>query len=131
HSRGFEAYWEIPATEATAVKGRWAKEPDPAFFEAMVRQMGELPIIAEDLGLITPEVIALRDNFDFPSMKILQCGFGGERNSSFWVHSCIRNCVFYTGADGNDTTIGWYHSASAGEQQHMCRYASSNSSDQA
>lgn len=131
HFRGFEAYWEIPATEATAVKGRWAKGPDAAFFEAMVRQMGELPIIAEDLGLITPEVIALRDNFDFPGMKILQFGFGGERNSSFLPHTFIRNCVVYTGTHDNDTTIGWYHSASAGEQQHMCRYANSNGSDPA
>lgn len=131
HFRGFEAYWEIPASEPTAVKGRWVKGPDAAFFEAMARQLGELPIIAEDLGLITPEVVALRDNFDFPGMKILQFGFGGERNSNFLPHTFPQNCVVYTGTHDNDTTIGWYHSASPAEQQHMCRYANSNGSDPA
>jgi len=87
HFRGFEAYWEIPAEEPTAVVGQWVKGPAADFFRAMKEQLGVLPIIAEDLGLITPEVIALRDEFDFPGMKILQFGFGGERNSGFLPHS--------------------------------------------
>src|SRR5690606_40302389 len=76
HFRGFDAYWEIPASEETAVKGRWVRGPGAAFFEAMQAQLGELPIIAEDLGVITPEVVALREQFDFPGMKILQFSFG-------------------------------------------------------
>ncbi len=131
HFRGFEAYWEIPASEATAVKGRWVKGPDAAFFEAMARQLGELPIIAEDLGVITPEVVALRDRFDFPGMKILQFGFGGERNSNFLPHTFPHNSVVYSGTHDNDTTIGWYLSASPSEQQHMSRYAHANGDDPA
>src|SRR5690606_20095847 len=86
HFRGFDAYWEIPASEETAVKGRWVRGPGVAFFEAMQAQLGELPIIAEDLGVITPEVVALREQFDFPGMKILQFSFGGEKNSLFLPH---------------------------------------------
>jgi 4-alpha-glucanotransferase len=86
HFRGFEAYWEIPADEPTAVVGQWVKGPAADFFVSMREQLGELPIIAEDLGLITPEVEALRDQFDFPGMKILQFAFGGERKSDFLPH---------------------------------------------
>ena len=83
HFRGFDAYWEIPAGEETAVVGKWIKGPGQAFFETVSSNLGELPLIAEDLGVITPEVVALRDRFDFPGMKILQFAFGGERNSQF------------------------------------------------
>ena len=131
HFRGFEAYWEIPASEETAVIGRWVKGPDAHFFEAMTRHLGQLPIIAEDLGVITPEVVALRDQFDFPGMKILQFGFGGERNSSFLPHTFSHNCIVYTGTHDNDTTIGWYQSASVAEQQHVNRYAHAQGNDPA
>ncbi|MEI2608647.1 MAG: 4-alpha-glucanotransferase [Candidatus Promineifilaceae bacterium] len=131
HFRGFEAYWEIPASEPTAVIGRWVKGPDAAVFEAMARHLGELPIIAEDLGVITPEVVALRERFDFPGMKILQFGFGGERNSSFLPHTFSQNCVVYSGTHDNDTSIGWYQTASATEQQHMRRYAHAYNEDPA
>ncbi|MCB8982980.1 MAG: 4-alpha-glucanotransferase [Ardenticatenaceae bacterium] len=122
HFRGFEAYWEIPAAEPTAVIGQWVKGPAADFFRAMKDQLGVLPIIAEDLGVITPEVVALRDEFDFPGMKILQFGFGGERNSSFLPHTFDQNCVVYTGTHDNDTVIGWYNSATEEERDHFRRY---------
>jgi 4-alpha-glucanotransferase len=122
HFRGFEAYWEIPAEEPTAVVGQWVKGPGEDFFAAMEAQLGVLPIIAEDLGLITPEVLALRDRFDFPGMKILQFGFGGERNSGFLPHTFDHNCVVYTGTHDNDTVLGWYTSASEEERDHFRRY---------
>jgi 4-alpha-glucanotransferase len=129
HFRGFDAYWEIPADEPTAVKGRWVKGPGLAFFEAMHNSMGQLPIIAEDLGVITPAVEALRDRFEFPGMKILQFAFGGERNSNFLPHNFGRNCAVYTGTHDNETTLGWYQNASSDEQDHIRRYAARDGSD--
>lgn len=129
HFRGFEAYWEIPATEPTAEVGRWVKGPGPAFFEAMEKQLGQLPIIAEDLGVITPGVEALRDRFAFPGMKILQFAFGGERNSSFLPHNFGRNYVVYSGTHDNETTLGWYRNASRDEQDHVRRYIARDGTD--
>jgi len=129
HFRGFEAYWEIPATEPTAVIGRWVKGPDAAIFEAVRARLGDLPIIAEDLGVITPEVEALRDRFNFPGMKILQFAFGGERNSSFLPHTYNKNAVVYTGTHDNETTLGWYLNATEGERDHVRRYSASSGRD--
>lgn len=129
HFRGFEAYWEIPASEPTAMVGEWVKGPGAAFFEAMEAQLGTLPLIAEDLGLITPEVKTLRDQFDFPGMKILQFAFGGERNNDFLPHTFVQNCVVYTGTHDNDTTVGWYQTASESEQSHVRRYLQTTGQD--
>lgn len=122
HFRGFQAYWEIPASEPTAMNGRWVLGPSAHFFEAMEAQLGELPLIAEDLGVITPEVEALRDRFDFPGMKILQFAFGGERNSQFLPHNFNKNCVCYTGTHDNETVRGWYENATEDERDHLRRY---------
>lgn len=129
HFRGFDAYWEIPASEPTAIKGRWVKGPGEKFFTAMQQKLGELPLIAEDLGVITPEVNALRDQFDFPGMKVLQFAFGGERNSQFLPHTFEHNCVVYTGTHDNETTLGWYRNASEDERDHVRRYASVDGHD--
>jgi 4-alpha-glucanotransferase len=129
HFRGFEAYWEIPADEPTAVIGQWVKGPNILFFESMRNSLGELPIIAEDLGVITPEVEAMRDEFEFPGMKILQFAFGGERNSNFLPHNFGRNCVVYTGTHDNETTLGWYRNSSTNEKDHVRRYMASDGSD--
>lgn len=129
HFRGFEAYWEIPATEPTAVIGRWVKGPDAAIFEAVRAKLGDLPIIAEDLGVITPEVEALRDRFNFPGMKILQFAFGGERNNSFLPHTYNKNAVVYTGTHDNETTLGWYLNAAEDERDHLRRYMASSGRD--
>lgn len=122
HFRGFDAYWEIPASEPTAVVGKWTKGPGQAFFEAMEQNLGELPLIAEDLGVITPEVITLRDRFHFPGMKILQFAFGGERNSLFLPHTYGSNCVVYTGTHDNETVVGWFANASEDERKHVLSY---------
>jgi 4-alpha-glucanotransferase len=129
HFRGFEAYWEIPADQATAEIGRWVKGPGAAFFEAMRRQLGELPLIAEDLGVITPEVEALRDAFDFPGMKILQFAFGGDQKNEFLPHTYEHNCVVYTGTHDNETTAGWYRNANESERDHVRRYTARDGGD--
>jgi 4-alpha-glucanotransferase len=110
HFRGFEAYWEVPATESTAVRGRWVKGPGEAFFEALERALGELPIVAENLGVITPEVEALRKRFGFPGMAVLQFAFGGDpRTSPFLPHNHERDLVVYTGTHDNNTIVGWWN----------------------
>ncbi len=109
HFRGFEAYWEIPGGEKTAVKGRWVKGPGAAFFEAVRKDLGELPIVAENLGVITPEVEALRERFGLPGMAILQFAFGTDaQGSTFLPHNYVHNLVVYTGTHDNDTVVGWW-----------------------
>ena len=109
HFRGFEAYWEIPAGETTAVKGKWVKGPGAAFFEVLRNAFGTLPIVAENLGVITPEVEALREQFGFPGMAILQFAWGSDaQGSTFLPHNYERKLVVYTGTHDNDTTGGWW-----------------------
>jgi 4-alpha-glucanotransferase len=109
HFRGFEAYWEIPAGEVTAVNGQWVKGPGAALFEALRKGLGELPIVAENLGVITPEVEALRHRFGFPGMAILQFAWGSDtQGSTFIPHNYPRRLVVYTGTHDNDTTVGWW-----------------------
>jgi 4-alpha-glucanotransferase len=124
HFRGFAGYWEIPASEPTAIKGRWVDGPGAALFEAVARALGPLPIIAEDLGVITPEVDALRKAFDFPGMRILQFAWGttvvAERR--FLPHNIEHDAVVYTGSHDNDTTVGWWHSASDDVRHHLREY---------
>ena len=129
HFRGFEAYWEIPATEETAVVGQWVEGPGAAVFEAIRERLGELPIIAEDLGVITLEVEQLRDRFDYPGMKILQFAFSGERNSNFLPHNFVRNCVVYTGTHDNETTWGWYRNVDEQARDHLRRYTGRSGDD--
>jgi 4-alpha-glucanotransferase len=109
HFRGFEKYWEIPATEITAVKGRWISGPGAALFHAVQKELGELPIMAEDLGLITPEVIELRDQFGLPGMKVLHFEFGNDCDTGLHnVNTYPHNSVVYTGTHDNNTTVGWF-----------------------
>ncbi|MDR0993468.1 MAG: 4-alpha-glucanotransferase [Verrucomicrobiota bacterium] len=113
HFRGFEAYWEIPGDAATAINGKWVKGPDRHLFDVLFERMGPLPIIAEDLGVITPPVEELREHCGFPGMRILQFAFGGdERAVEFRPESYPAHCVVYTGTHDNDTTVGWFHSHS-------------------
>jgi 4-alpha-glucanotransferase len=114
HFRGFEAYFEIPAGETTAINGIWVKGPGRELFEVLEREFGELPIIAENLGNITPEVEAIRARFDYPGMAILQFAFGTDpQGPSFRPHNYARNLVAYTGGHDNDTTVGWWKSGIA------------------
>jgi 4-alpha-glucanotransferase len=109
HFRGFEKYWEIPATDDTAVNGTWVPGPGAKLFEAVQKALGTLPIIAEDLGMITPEVEALREKFGFPGMRVLQFSFGSDPNADdYRPYNYPRNCVVYTGTHDNNTTIGWF-----------------------
>ena len=122
HFRGFAGYWEIPAGNKTAEVGRWVPGPGPDFFYAVRSSLGEdLPIIAEDLGLITPDVTALRDQFGLPGMKVLQFGFSGPDNP-FLPHSYPQNCVVYTGTHDNDTARGWYETGPEREKDFARRY---------
>jgi len=129
HFRGFESYWEIPEEEETAVKGRWVKGPGEEFFKYVQRKLGTLPIIAEDLGIITTEVHALREKLKFPGMKVLQFAFGGGPENAFLPHRYEQNCVVYTGTHDNDTTRGWYEKASNHEQDFVRRYCKTDGNE--
>jgi len=130
HFRGFEAFWAVPAGEKTARKGEWRKAPGHELFKAIRAELGDaLPIIAEDLGLITEEVRDLRDRFDLPGMKILQFAFdfkeggkGLDPHNAFLPHNYPRECVVYSGTHDNDTTRGWLDKAGADERAFMAEY---------
>jgi 4-alpha-glucanotransferase len=112
HFRGFEGYWEILAHEQDAVQGRWVKGPGHDFFESMVASLGTLRVVAEDLGVITPEVDALRDDFGFPGMRILQMAFGNDpKAAEYRPHNYPKNCVVYTASHDHNTTVGWFTAA--------------------
>ncbi len=121
HFRGFAGYWEVPGGAPTAEKGRWVPGPGADFFNVLRDALGDLPIIAEDLGEITPDVVELRDSFNLPGMKIFQFGFSGPDNP-FLPHHYTENCVVYTGTHDNDTMRGWFESASAQERDFALRY---------
>jgi 4-alpha-glucanotransferase len=114
HFRGFDAYWEIPAEEETAINGKWIDGPGAHFFEVIEEELGHLPIIAEDLGVITPTVETLRDGFNLPGMQVLQFAFDGSCGSNtFLPHHYPANTVVYTGTHDNNTTLGWWQSEEA------------------
>jgi 4-alpha-glucanotransferase len=130
HFRGFEAYWEIPAGRPTAEVGRWVKGPGADLFEVVKAELGGLSIIAEDLGVITAAVHALRDQFNLPGMRILQFAFGGATEDRFLPHNYDNpNCVVYTGTHDNDTTRGWYQNATESERDLLRRYVGSDGRD--
>jgi 4-alpha-glucanotransferase len=123
HFRGFEAYWSIPAVEETAIKGEWVKAPGAALFSRFHEVLGELPFIAEDLGVITKEVDTLREQFGMPGMRILQFGFGDRASHNYLPHKFVSNTVVYTGTHDNDTTRGWWeHGANAQEKAGVRTY---------
>lgn len=123
HFRGFAAYWEVPASESTAMNGRWVKGPGIELFKAIGAALGDLPIVAEDLGDITPDVLALRDRLDYPGMKVVQFGFGGGSENTFLTHNYTDNFVAYPGTHDNDTSRGWFESSSQpNEREHFRRY---------
>jgi 4-alpha-glucanotransferase len=119
HFRGFEAAWHVPAGASTAASGQWVKGPGADFFDKMSQALGGLPLLAEDLGVITPEVTALRDQFRLPGMRVLQFGFNGDPNNPHLPHHVVHNSVAYTGTHDNDTTRGWYDAAPEHERRHF------------
>lgn len=124
HFRGFQAYWEIPACEPTAVRGRWVKAPGEKLFASVREALGTAPILAEDLGVITPEVEELRDRFGFPGMKVLQFAFGGDEGNPHLPHNYPEGkpLLVYTGTHDNDTALGWYRAAPPRERNLFLAY---------
>ena len=122
HFRGFQAYWVVKQGETTAMNGHWVEAPGEALFRVIGQKLGKLPVLAEDLGVITPEVEALRDQFEFPGMKILQFAFGSDPGNPYLPFNYSRNCVVYTGTHDNDTTVGWFNQASDYEKQKVWLY---------
>jgi 4-alpha-glucanotransferase len=122
HFRGFEAYWSIPASEETAVHGEWVKAPGQALFRALQAALGPLPLIAEDLGMITPEVDALRHELGLPGMKVVQFGFGDKGAHIHLPHRYTPDTVAYTGTHDNNTTLGWWQAAGKAERAAIEAY---------
>jgi len=129
HFRGFEAYWEVPAGDETAINGRWRLGPGSPFFDRLREAFGHLPIVAEDLGLITPEVIALRRKHDLPGMAVLQFAWDGDPHNLYLPHSHERNQVIYTGTHDNDTTVGWWATLDDRSRQQAQRYLGIHGND--
>ena len=122
HFRGFESCWEIPASCETAIEGQWVKAPGEQLFNALLERFGELPLVAEDLGIITDEVNALREKFAMPGMKILQFAFGGDATNPYLPHQHTTDSVTYTGTHDNNTTLGWYQTLDEGAKHHLHAY---------
>ena len=122
HFRGFEAAWQVPSKERTAVKGQWVKGPGVHFFDVLHGALGHLPIIAEDLGVITDEVEHLREQCGYPGMKILQFAFGSGPGNPYLPHNHVKQCVVYTGTHDNDTTLGWYEKLTSDQKSSVNGY---------
>jgi 4-alpha-glucanotransferase len=123
HFRGFEAYWAVPAAEETAINGQWIAGPGASLFTRVQDALGDLPVIAEDLGVITLEVDALRVQFGFPGMKVLQFAFDGNAINPYLPHNYTDpHCVVYTGTHDNDTTLGWFRSSPPERRVAILRY---------
>ena len=130
HCRGFEAYWAVPYGDDTAINGQWEPGPGIDLFNAIKSQLGELPIIAEDLGLMTQGVIDLREATGFPGMKILGFAFDSGEENDYLPHTYTKNCVVYTGTHDNDTLIGWFQKAKEEDRQFARDYLNSRSDDE-
>jgi len=127
HFRGFAASWEVPADATTAINGRWQKGPGRALFDAVTKSLGCLPLVAEDLGEITPDVVALRKELGLPGMAILHFAFSPQPRSSFIPYALERDLVVYTGTHDNNTSVGWYlEDATEGERDLVRRYTASS-----
>ncbi|MGH8030757.1 MAG: 4-alpha-glucanotransferase [Arenimonas sp.] len=129
HFRGFAGYYEIPASSPTAQEGQWLPGPGQALFDALARDLGEVPILAEDLGLITPDVIALRDGCGFPGMKILQFAFSAGGDHEFLPHNYVPNMAVYSGTHDNDTALGWWDHATPAERRYAGTYLGATRED--
>jgi len=126
HFRGFAAYWEVPVDAPNAIAGKWEPGPGEYLFKAFERAFPHLPIIAEDLGLITPDVLSLRDQFELPGMRVLQFAFGNGHENHFLPHHYVANTIAYTGTHDNDTTLGWWHTALPHEKAFAKLYLGSD-----
>jgi 4-alpha-glucanotransferase len=130
HFRGLESAWEIPASEDTAINGQWVLAPGNDLLAAIKKALPNICLVAEDLGIITEEVNALRNNYNLPGMKILQFAFSGEDDNPYLPHHIEENSVAYTGTHDNDTTLGWYQTSSEQQRKHVHDYLQSSHSEQ-
>ena len=130
HFRGLEAAWEIPASEETAINGRWVVAPGEALLAAIFKALPKICLVAEDLGIITPEVDALRHQYNLPGMKILQFAFSGQDDNPYLPHHIEANSVAYTGTHDNDTTLGWYSNLDEHQRSHVQAYIHSSRSEE-
>ena len=126
HFIGFIRNWEVPGGDKTAENGQWVDVPGHELFSILLERLGDLPVIAEDLGAMTQEVERLRDDFGFPGMRILENAFGGDAKNHGLPHNHIQNCVAYTGTHDNDTAVGWYRSMAKNVRSHCRKYLFSN-----
>ena len=129
HFRGFESYWAVPFEDKDATKGEWRKGPGEKLFMAVEKELGKLPIIAEDLGIITDDVRKLRKKLGFPGMRILHFAFNEDSKNEYLPHNYETNTVAYTGTHDNDTTIGWYTNGTEHEKDHVRRYMNISGND--
>lgn len=130
HFRGLQAAWEIPASEDTAINGQWVLAPGEALLAAIFKALPKICLVAEDLGIITPEVDALRHQYDLPGMKILQFAFSGQDDNPYLPHHIEASSVAYTGTHDNDTTLGWYNSLDDSQRGHVQAYIYSSRSEE-
>jgi 4-alpha-glucanotransferase len=129
HFRGFVAAWQVPAGAPTAETGAWVNGPGVDFFEAVRREFGGMPFIAEDLGMITPDVLALRDRCGLPGMRVMQFGFDGNLENPHLPHAWTNHTVAYTGTHDNNTTRGWFEALPDGPKQLVRTYVGWSSED--
>ena len=129
HFRALAAYWSIPAKAKTAKEGKWVKGPGVEFFMELKKQLPDARLIVEDLGEITPDVIALKQKTGYPGLAVLQFAFGGKSDNFYLPHNIDRNTVVYTGTHDNDTSLGWYHAADEKTRDHLRRYLQVPGSD--
>ncbi|MGE5425156.1 MAG: 4-alpha-glucanotransferase [Syntrophothermus sp.] len=129
HFRGFAAFWAVPYHDTTAINGKWVNGPGADLFKTIRKQLGNIPIIAEDLGVITRDVEELRDSLDFPGMKILQFAFDANGANEYLPHNYPKNCVVYTGTHDNDTMLGWYQKSSPEDKAYILEYLQTDGSD--
>jgi len=129
HFRGFAGYWAVPYGEETAIKGEWVTGPGKDFFNALRNEFGKLPIIAEDLGVMTPDVEDLRDSFELPGMKILEFAFDSSEANDYIPHNYVKNCIVYTGTHDNDTVVGWFKQASEADRRQVFDYLNCDGKD--
>jgi 4-alpha-glucanotransferase len=129
HFRGFVAAWQVSAGAPTAETGAWVSGPGADFLEAVRREFGGMPFIAEDLGMITPDVLALRDGFELPGMRVMQFGFDGEAENPHLPHTWTNHAVAYTGTHDNNTTRGWFEALPDGQKQLVRKYVGLSAED--
>lgn len=129
HFRAFAAYWAVPGDAPTAESGEWQQGPRAELFEHVGRELGELPIVVEDLGLITTDVIELKDCLGYPGMKVLQFAFDGKPDNPYLPHNYHDECMVYSGTHDNDTSVGWFQSLGDGERDAVRKYLATDGSD--